>query len=407
MEAANGVCRNAGTVKGVQNMKKKRIPIYWIALAVYTLLLLAGGLAFLEYTDKSLQQYENAQPEAAMARYLEEFKKMAKDGVLCDNIDMPAVPNAFETAEDYRAFYQDRLEGISAYAFVKDEGNYSAQAPSYMIYGDQEPVAKVILSPSHERTLLGILTVVDWETAAVAPVFGRDLQDYAIRIPDNYSATVNDIPLSAEYLTGERVENPEFANVSAYVQMPANVEYALSGLLEKPEIKIFNAQGGEAAFAWDEETNVAMAEQEPVPMPENYYQEALLMAQAWENFLTGDLPGERHGLAAIRRYLLQDSYYWKMADDYAKSEDITFISAHTMGNPPYSNVKISNYIPYGENCYSCHIYFEKNMILKSGSRRVDTIDSTFYFVKYDDSDDGTDNPHWAIADMTAAVGDGR
>ncbi len=44
------------------------------------------------------------------------------------------------------------------------------------------------------------------------------------------------------------------------------------------------------------------------------------------------------------------------------------------------------------------------MVLTSGARRVNTIDSTFYFVKYDDSDDGVDNPHWAIADMIAATG---
>jgi hypothetical protein len=39
----------------------------------------------------------------------------------------------------------------------------------------------------------------------------------------------------------------------------------------------------------------------------------------------------------------------------------------------------------------------------TGQTRVDTINSTFYFVYYDDTDDGEDNPHWAIADMIATT----
>ena len=48
------------------------------------------------------------------------------------------------------------------------------------------------------------------------------------------------------------------------------------------------------------------------------------MAKVWDNFLTNDLSGSGHGLATVQQYLIEDSYYWNLAKDYASSADITF-----------------------------------------------------------------------------------
>jgi len=43
-------------------------------------------------------------------------------------------------------------------------------------------------------------------------------------------------------------------------------------------------------------------------------------------------------------------------------------------------------------------------LVKSNKRRVTSVfDSTLYFIYYDDSDDGVDNPHWTLADMIAGA----
>ena len=77
-------------------MRRKKISVYWAGMAIYTAVLLALGGMFLIYTDRCLVQYEYSQPESAMGRYLAEFERMAADGTLCDNIDMPAVESDFE-----------------------------------------------------------------------------------------------------------------------------------------------------------------------------------------------------------------------------------------------------------------------------------------------------------------------
>ena len=70
------------------------------------------------------------------------------------------------------------------------------------------------------------------------------------------------------------------------------------------------------------------------------------MAKIWDNFLTNDLSGSGHGLATVQQYLIEDSYYWNLAKDYASSADITFISDHTLSGNPYTGVTVDNYIEY-------------------------------------------------------------
>lgn len=382
--------------------KSKKFPVYWAGLGIYTIILLIFGACFLSYTDKALMQYENSQPSTVMENYLAEFKQMAADGTLYDKMEMSSFVNEFESVDVYKELYKAHLAGISEYTFVKSESSYLAEKPEYYICGDGEPIAKIVLSASNEHMIFGILTIMDWQTESLASAWQTSTKDYIIRIPDDYKATVNGVELSEANRLGEPIENPDFENVSAYVKMPVFVEYSAKGLMQEPEIKVFGADGQEREAAADEDGAIVAAEYKPSDnIPKERYDDALKMAQTWDNFLTRDLGGEAHGLATARKYLIRDSYYWSKAKEYANSVDITFISGHRMADPPYTNIKISDYVSYGENCYSCHIYFEKNMILKNGAPGVTKINSTFYFVKYDDSDDKKDNPHWAIADMIA------
>lgn len=407
METADSVCRDAAAVKGDDMRKKRRkIPAFWIGLGIYTVILLILCLWFLRYTDKSLIQYENAQPEAAAESYLAEFEKMAADGTLFENIDMPQAASAFETEDIYRELYQARLKNINSYTVEKDADSYLAEEPAYYICGDGEPVARVVFSASNERTIFAILTIMDWKPETVTPVMETEQKSYTIQVPDTCRAQVNGIPLTDNDLTGETYENPDYVNVSLYVKMPVLVEYRVTDLIREPEVRVFAENGAEVLVARDEDGNFFAAGNDAGEMPQERYAEALKMAQTWENFLTRDLGGESHGIKTVQKYLIKDSYYWDIANAYVKSPDITFISSHSLSADPYSNIEISDYIPYGENCYSCHIYFEKHMTLtRTGAHSVDTINSTFYFVNYDDSDDGIDNPHWAIADMIAATDD--
>ncbi|MCM1119273.1 MAG: hypothetical protein NC543_07935 [bacterium] len=384
--------------------QRKKRSLYWVMLGLYTAALLVLCWSFLIYTDKSLMQYEASQPGKKMEDYIAELRQMASEGSLTQHISMPKPQNAFETAEMYGDLYAAQLDGTEDYTYEKDPESYLAEEPVYTVAADSVPVARVTLSASDAHVIFGILTIMDWDIREVSPILTQKPRDYTLCIPDCYQVSVNGILLGSESLTGKETPYPAFANVSPYVKMPVLVEYQVSGLLAEPSIEILDAAGQAVAFSPDEQGNIYVDyHKEKQQMPEEYEREALKMAQTWENFMTRDLAGPLNGLDTIQKYLIRDSYYWDIAESYARGVDITFISSHTLPASPYSDIAVTDYIPYGEDCYSCHIYFKKTMLLNSGSRRTNTIDSTFYFVYYDDSDDGVDNPHWAIADMLATT----
>ena len=134
--------------------------------------------------------------------------------------------------------------------------------------------------------------------------------------------------------------------------------------------------------------------------------DAMAAALCWSKFMTDDLNGEKHGLYVINQYLIQGSDYAHYAEQWATGVDIGFTSKHIIDS--FTNQKISNITSYGEHCFSCDIYFEKNMSLLSYStsagKRTDVFNSTIYFVFLDDTpDNGIDDPHWAIAVMREIV----
>lgn len=391
-----------------KNNKKKKPPVFWIGFGIWVVILLIFSVVFLSYTDKCLKKYEAAQSNNAMKEYMKEFKAMVDDKTIADKAVLKQGTGAFESEDVHKELYLKQFEGATGYTFEKDPGSYMTEEPVYDVYAGENMVAKVTLSAKNERTIFAILTIMDWEVKSIEAVYTVTENNYTINVPSNYTVSVNGITLTDENKTGDSTTNPEFVNVNEYYKMPEVVEYKVEKLINQPEIKILDENGAEVTYTLEGENgkyaiNLGLPKPQEV-VPEEYYDDALKMAKAWEDFLTADLDGANHGLETIRQYLIKDSYYWEMATDYAYGVDITFISDHTLLDPAYSNVKLTDFVSYGEDCYSCHIYFEKNMKLtRTGETRVDIIDSKFYFVNYDDTDDGVDNPHWAIVDMIAAT----
>lgn len=387
----------------MKNNAKKSIKIgriniplnYWTGIAVYAVILLIIAICMIVYTGSCLKKYENSQSDKVMNDFLNDFTKMVADKTLADNIELPA-SSEFEGKDTFANMYMSELDGTTDYTCKKSEGSYNTEEPMYDIYSDDKKVARMTLEAKDQHVVLGILTVFDWKIKSIEPVFSAKTTDYTVSIPEGYTFTVNGITVSDDYKTGKVTENPDFVNVSKYVTMPKSVEYKLTGFVNKPEIKVYNASGSEVTADVDTKGNVSLSAcGETSDMPSERKEEALNMAKVWDNFLTNDLSGSGHGLATVQQYLIEDSYYWNLAKDYASSADITFISDHTLSGNPYTGVTVDNYIEYNDDCYSCHIAFTKNMTLTSGGARKDVIDSTFYFVKYDG--------RWAIADMIATT----
>ncbi len=223
------------------------------------------------------------------------------------------------------------------------------------------------------------------------------------------------LTLTADSRYGVTVAGQPVADKAVTVR--DNSEYAALGdfVSELPRVKVYDIAilDGDAKIAVTDENGEAVAidgetkildlttqtkglTQVPADVAEEI--DVLSVAKTWSLFMTEDA-----SFSQLEPYLIEESYQYQVVLQYATGVDRTFTSAHTLANPAFTDEVVTNYVQIADNCFSVDISFVKHMILSYGARVDDPMNDRFYFVKYDDTDDGTDNPTWRIASMKEIV----
>ena len=253
----------------------------------------------------------------------------------------------------------------------------------------------------------------------------RELTKPSINISDYYGNTVSyeggdKLPLTYLTLTAdERYGVTVAGNAVAEeaVTVADNQEYAALAdfVAELPKVKVYDIAilETDAEIAVTDENGVAVsldAEAKAIDLtaqkrglaevPADVAEEidVIAVAKTWSKFMTEDASFEQ-----LSPYLIEDSYQYQVVWQYATGVDRTFTSAHSLANPAFTDEVATNYVQITEDCFSVDISFVKHMILSYGAKVDDPMNDRFYFVKYDDTDDGTDNPTWRIASMKEIV----
>lgn len=388
--------------------EKRGRNMFYICLGAYALVLIILAASFLRYTTKCLKRYEDSRYENVIDSLVKkDFAMKVKDGSILDMVELPEHACVFESEDLYRKTYLGILQSSESFTASKDKNSYDTEHPVYdILSSDGNLVAKIRLKAVNEKTIFAMLRIGDWKIDKVVPSLSITTNNYRISVPDTYKVSVNGIAVTKDFMKGDpvpaKVEVPK--EVLQYVKIPSTITYEITGLAEKPDILIYNSMGALVEFEPDANGNIrieAMMGASETAMPSDRHDYALETAQMWTDFLTRDLKGSNYGLATIRKRLIYNSAYYTEAGHYATDVDITFISDHKDGKPKYTNVSVTDYKEYSDECYSCRIQFTKNMILnKTGQARTVTVDTTNYYVYIDDTpDDGVINPHWCVASM--------
>ena len=370
---------------------KKSIFYFLCILGVYTLILLILAGLFLGYADRSLKKFEKSQSTYAMDKYVEDFEKKLSAGTLPEGFASENA-SAFESADVTLSNLQTAAAGKTI-SYEKDPGSYNTEEPVYDLLANGQEFAKVTLSATNSRVVFAILTIMDWDVKKAELTNVESGTVYTVSAPADYKVMVNGVEVGSEYLTGKSVSLPLFANAKEYLNIPEIVEYKLPPLNNDPVVTALN-EAGEEAFVSREGNAINVSFGRATAMPEDLEATALEIAKTWSLFMTADLRGSKYGLDTVRQYLIPDSFYDGLAKDWAGGIDITFTSAHTLKSNPFENVEVSNYVRYTDDCFSCHISFDKPMHLtRTGEDIVDSTHSTYLFVK--------NNGQWCLVDMVA------
>ena len=250
------------------------------------------------------------------------------------------------------------------------------------------------------------IVMLDKPVVTISDCYGNELSyeggdklpltSYTITADDRYTVQVDGAPVPEEAVT--RSANPDYQHFADYVEnLPQVCVYSVAVLREGAQVAVTDGEGNPVALEEGKTTydfTVPSGGPDEVPAEVSEQVDVLKVAQDWSLFMTNDLAFSR-----IKGYLISSSYQYEVALKYANGEDITFTSRHTLADPAFTDSAMTNFNWITEDCFSVDIRFVKHMRLWYGALVDDPMNDRFYFVRYDDTADGVDNPTWKLVSM--------
>ena len=382
---------------------KKFIIIY---VAILTVLM----AIFLIYVADSLIKYDNNQIENYMETIISDLKKVSEKGNIGKHIDISKINVSEyekETTSISKGFYE--LLSREEITYKLSENSKESKNTIYDIYAGENKILEVYLDGTKKENRLGLLTYNKWKTEKIEETLDGGLYTCEILVPSDYKVYINNKELSKENIV-EKVQNEGLEQISKYVEIPYIVKYEIADLLIKPEVKILDKDGNEINYKQEGNTIskdldfITAENQEEAKEKLAGEIDVLKVAKDWSLYLTDDLDGRLHGYYNISQYLIDGSSIKQFAYKWATGIDITFVSSHVLLNPTFTDEKVSNFEIYNENAFSCEVYLQKNLKLKSGGKIIeDKMNERMYFAYYDETDDGVNNPTWKLVNMQSVA----
>lgn len=340
-------------------------------LIIYSLSVLLVSFVFLIYIFLTLKSYENHQTGNYLKSTINSLSDDTLLGYLKEN-------NKDDSLLDT---YKKQVKSKDITFKKQDDNTFDATLNGRVLFTVKTKVVK-------ELTKLAIFSYQEREVVSITPYLDRGLIYYDITIPSNFN-----IYLDNELKNLEATKKNEYKDLSFMYYddvMPSLATYEINDLTEEKKVTVKDFLDKEVELKQKDYTYTSALkyyEAKTIDDAKKYINDLpniLEMSENWSKFLTKDLSGFYYGFTnIISPYLIEGTSLYQMAYNWSHSVDITFTSQHTLGNPPFTNEEIKNFVIYDENAFSCEVYLEKNMYVK-GKREVelDIMHDYLYFIKY-------------------------
>lgn len=438
-------------------MKKTIGSKYLIFLLAYMVFLFAVSAFFLVRVYFLLKGFEASQPERIVERQIELIRESAKKGELEKVLPIPAEMQAILGTDKYPDDFTKEFLGGDL-TFEQKIGSYGAGETAYTVKNSKKDLATLKLRSTNTRTEMIVFTCADWSLESASA--NMTVSEFAV--PESISVSINGNKLSGtpdgngnvkyslnvfsdtaieftdafgytEKQIGsirntfasltftvpsnfkvaiDGVDDPEriktgttpisqLSYVSEYTEVPTLCEYSIVYIPRqddsKPPVTVIDNLGEQIQLPTTGKLEIR--EQSALPtVPDELLSEAgvLEFAENWSLFMTNDLQG---GLGSISGDLIKDSYLYEVAYKWATGVDRTFTSIHRLYDPPFEDERIYNYVRYSDDLFSCDVHLVKKMRIANGLDVDDVLSKRLFFVRYDGTNNGKDDPKWVVADM--------
>ena len=356
---------------------RRRNKAFKRSLLIYTCVAAVLCIVFLIYIFVTLKVYESNQASTFIKTYIKRLDDTTLKGYLEEN------NQSISLLSEYKKQINDKDVKV----VKKGDNTFKVMLNDRELFNIETKTLKT-------ETKLGMFSYDVREVTSIKPNLERGLVYVDVIVPSNYKVEIDG-------KVQESDKKEEYKNLSymyANDSMPYMVTYEVNNLAKEANIKVTDEYGKDVTLKKNKFT---------YKLDKNYltfdtYDDAKKylssevdiwdFAHKWSLFLTKDLQGTSYGYSTIKTYFIEGTDMSKMAYNWAHNVDITFTSKHTLTNPPFTDEKLSNFVVYSKDAFSCEVYLVKHMIV-NGKEQLDTMHDYIYFVK--------DNDVWKVVNIKA------
>lgn len=380
--ASSGTKRRAEGFSNVTSHKKKRkkkkSKAFWIGYGILVAVLLIALIIIVRSVRRTMEDYRDNVPETVIRAHLADLSEADIQSMFVSN---PVYETPEEASANIRAFLADGSDLVIRRADYADRGDEKA----YSVHKDGRKLFTTYLKSLEQKSWMDLLSYDILEFAGYEAEPDVEFFRYEIKAPSVFEVTVNGRPLQDPVST-ESFQG--FADGAEHVAVPAIHTYVVDHLTK--EAAIVASENG---------VQFPVTVQENIDLTETYEAshtfasteeagidfDAIQFAKQWSMFLRDDLGGNLHGYGQLEPYFIPGTSMQEKAKQWGSSIDITFTSAHTLNNPPFTNEAVTRVVKYDENTAAVDVYLEMHMTLtKTGEARTDVFNSTIYLVRTGD-----------------------
>jgi hypothetical protein len=228
-----------------KDKKKKNGRLFWRSLLIYSgsfmILLLMGLFLFWQY----MRSYELSRPENVMNEFIntvdDEYMKQLFTST--SGISSTEFENKENLMEKYYFSYLDGNE----YTYRKLSGEYTNEAPTYVIRTGTTDIAKVVLTSKGDNSAgYGFNLWEQPDVKIVDEILEVASKTITVTVPSDASVSINGVTVPDEYITDDAVAYSGIEDTDqVFDARPVGKTYTVGDLYESISVSAFSADNEE------------------------------------------------------------------------------------------------------------------------------------------------------------------
>ena len=343
-------------------MKKKKMSKFKMGIMIYAgvsvLLIAIFAVIFWNF----IADYEKSMPHHGVDKVLADMNASEWDKYF----ETKTQDGAFESTDKIKEYILEKYDGKKITS--KKAKSYTASKPVFELLADGKAFASVTL----KKTGKNKSNFSEWGYDSISYEDYIKYETYTIEAPSTTKVSVNGVELSDEYKKEEK-EIERLSQAALYTTgLPKMAVYEVE-LIYEPDVTAVDSKGNTVEAVKDNNTyTIGFAPSDDVEAEHKEY--ALKVSSVYvKNFIN-----VKEG---ILKYIMPDSEL----REAVRLSDTYFYPVEYMAGYEFLKQEVKNFVYYSEDCFSCDVYYEVNVLFRgwSISSKVEVSDINYVFVKKD------------------------